>query len=151
MCTQGHSSFLAISLHLFVTLSCYAKWNQAQLYSFLLNSSIVNMFDKLCLIFLLTDLSFITTVYLICNKFDQLSIKEERNNSLKLNLQTICACPDGCHSVMNTFSPGTYIVIVFTSVMLSYLILGKSTLFLFIFCIRSVLVTLWMIVNTTNC
>ncbi|CAE1294963.1 unnamed protein product [Acanthosepion pharaonis] len=71
-----------------------------------------------------TDISFITTVYLICNKIDQLSIKEERNNSLKLNLQTICACPDGCHSVMNTFSPGTYIVIVFTSVMLSYLILG---------------------------
>lgn len=70
------------------------------------------------------DISFITTVYLICNKIDQLSIKEERNNSLKLNLQTICACPDGCHSVMNTFSPGTYIVIVFTSVMLSYLILG---------------------------
>lgn len=100
--------------------------------------------------FLLTDLSFITTVYLICNKIDQLSIKEERNNSLKLNLQTICACPDGCHSAMNTFSPGTYIVIVFTSVMLSYLILGKSTLFLFIFCIRSVLVTLWMIVNSKH-
>ena len=68
-------------------------------------------------------------MYLVCNKIDQLSIKKENNNSLALNLQTVCACPNGCHSVMNTFSPGTYIVIVFTSVSLSYFILGKFKIF----------------------
>ncbi|XP_014771832.1 uncharacterized protein LOC106870323 [Octopus bimaculoides] len=72
------------------------------------------------------DQLFKTHVYLQCSPVDQLSVikSREANQSLSLLLQSVCACPGGCTTPHNSFSPGSYIVIVFFSILFIYLSLG---------------------------
>ncbi|GAB1607738.1 hypothetical protein Ahia01_001057700 [Argonauta hians] len=78
------------------------------------------------------DSKFKTDVYLQCRPVDQLSVIKlgERNQSLSLLLQSVCACPGACSSNTNTttatssFSPGSYILILFFTLFFLYLFLG---------------------------